>query len=308
MSKTMPQSTSEEKFRWIKPLVDKSISIKNLAQVCPFSERGLKYWLASYRRDGLVGLANKSTRPKTNSRETPIRIKERVIQLRQTTHECARVLKWKLANEGICLHYQTINKIIRAEGLTRKYRSQKKSFRPVRTYQPGELVEIDIKYVPNLIQGFRYYQFTAIDCASRWRYLSIYPDCGNGSAIDFLKTLIKVAPFKIQNIKTDNGSCFTNRYTGYLKSTDPLNPRLHAFDILCHNLNIVHYLIDPGKPQQNGRVERSHRTDQEKFYNRVCYTSLDELKYKLKLWNMYYNDLQHCALNGKTPNQALGIA
>jgi len=30
---------------------------------------------------------------------------------------------------------------------------------------PGELVEIDIKYVPNLVKNKRYYQFTAIDCA-----------------------------------------------------------------------------------------------------------------------------------------------
>jgi len=56
-------------------------------------------------------------------------------------------------------------------------------------------------------------------------------------------------------IKTDNGSNFTNRYTGYLKSTDTINPKLHAFDILCQKYNIIHYLIDPGKPSQNGKKE-----------------------------------------------------
>lgn len=90
-----------------------------------------------------------------------------------------------------------------------------------------------------------------------------------------------------------------------IKSSDPFNPKLHGFDILCNTLGIEHYLIDPGKPAQNGKVERSHRSDQEKFYDNVSFVSLEELKYKLKLWNMYYNDLQHCALNGRTPNQIL---
>ena len=218
-------------------------------------------------------------------------------------------MQWVFRSKGICLSERCINKIIKAEGLTRKYRVRKIKYQYVKVpLKQGELVEIDIKYVPTKINGFRYYQFTAIDCASRWRYLSIYPDCGNSSAINFLKELIKTASFKIQAVKTDNGSCFTNRYTGYSKSTDPLNPRLHGFDILCNNLNIVHYLIDPGKPQQNGKVERSHRTDQEYFYNRVSFNTLEELKYKLKLWNMYYNDLPHCSLNLLSPNQALRIA
>jgi len=66
-----------------------------------------------------------------------------------------------------------------------------------------------------------------------------------------------------------------------------------------------HYLIDPGKPQQQGTIERSHHSDQELFYDRIIFASVDELKYQLKLWNMYYNDLEHCALGGRTPNQML---
>lgn len=91
---------------------------------------------------------------------------------------------------------------------------------------------------------------------------------GNGSSIDFLEKVIGVAKFRIRAIRTDSGSCFTNRYTGYSKSADPINPRLHPLDIECQKLNIIHYLMDPGKPAQNGKVERSHRTDQEMFYDR----------------------------------------
>jgi transposase InsO family protein len=108
-------------------------------------------------------------------------------------------------------------------------------------------------------------------------------------------------------LKTDNGSNFTNRYTGYLKSSDLLNPRLHNFDILCQKLNIIHYLIDPGKPQQNSYVERSHRGDQEIFYDRNKFKTLKDLKIKIKLWNEEYNNLEHCGLNGKTPNEMLQL-
>jgi transposase InsO family protein len=146
---------------------------------------------------------------------------------------------------------------------------------------PGELIEIDVKYAPDLVENKQYYQFTAIDCASRWRYLKIYENFGNNDSIDFLKELIRVAPFRIRAIKTDNGGNFTNRYTGYLKSSDPLNPRLHAFDILCQKHNIIHYLIDPGKPNQNGKVERSHRTDQEMFYEKNKFKTLKDLRIKI---------------------------
>ena len=71
----MPKSTKEEKYRWIKPIIDNEISIKNMVKVCPFSERAIKYWLANYHQFGIVGLKNKSTKPKTQPNETPIRIR-----------------------------------------------------------------------------------------------------------------------------------------------------------------------------------------------------------------------------------------
>ena len=76
----MPNTTQEEKYRWIKPILDKQISIKKMALVCPFSERSIKYWLASFRKNGMEGLKNRSTRPKTQLKETSIRIKEKVIK------------------------------------------------------------------------------------------------------------------------------------------------------------------------------------------------------------------------------------
>lgn len=304
----MPNTTQEEKYRWIKPILEKQISIKAMASVCPFSERAIKYWLSAYRKHGLDGLENRSTRPRSQPNETPIRIKETVIELRKETEKCAQKLHWTLKKKGVRIPTRTIGKILKDEGLTRKYRSRKQIYkRPVSKLLPGELVEIDVKYVPKEVEGKQLYQFTAIDCASRWRFIKIYEIQSNHESLAFLEEVLKVFPHEIKAIKTDNASIFTNRYTGYQKSLDPLNPKIHQFDIRCEKHGIKHYLIDPGKPAQNGRVERSHRSDQEIFYDKISYSSFEELEYKLKLWNMYYNDLEHCSLNGLSPNQALSL-
>lgn len=302
----MPKSTQEEKYRWIKPIIDKEISIKQMCQICPFSERSLKYWLANFKVGGFGALSNKSTRPKSQPKETPIRIKERIIELRQETGLCAKKLNYKLKKEGIRIDDRTIGKIIKTEGLVRKYRVRKLKYKYLKVpLTQGELVEIDIKYVPGLIGQKQYYQYTAIDCASRWRYLEIYDCDGNSETLKFINRVLIVAPFKIRAIKTDNGSCFTNRYTGYRKSADTSNPKLHELDLFCQKHNIIHYLIDPGKPAQNGKVERSHRTDQEMFYDRHQFKTALELKRAIKQWNVIYNNLEHCSLSGLSPNEAL---
>jgi transposase InsO family protein len=309
MTIRMPQTILEERLRWVLPIVNKDIKLIDAAKVCPHGTRTLERWVAAYRQSGAAGLEPKSTRPKTNPKETPIRIKEQIIELRKQDQDSALTLKYQAAKLGIRIHERTIGKFIKAEGLTRKYRIRKVATKYVKALlKPGDLVEIDIKYVPGRLEDKRYYQFTAIDCASRWRYLAIYEDIGNGSAIAFLTEVMERAPFVIRAIKTDNGSCFTNRYTGYQKSADPLHPRLHPLDLFCQDRGIEHYLIDPGKPAQNGTVERSHRTDQEHFYDRVRFRSLEELKLKLRLWNMHYNDREHIGLGGKTPNEVLQLS
>lgn len=302
------KTIKEERLRWILPVANREIRMRDVARVCPHSRRSLERWLAAYRGQGEAGLECESTRPKTNSRETPIRIKERVIELRKKTRKCALKLKWRLEKEGIIIHRNTIQKIIKREGLVRKYKIRKLKYKYERIpLGKGELVEVDVKFVPGLVENKRYFQFTAIDCASRWRYLKIFEDYSNFSSMKFLEELIGVAPFRIRAVKTDNGINFTNRYTGYSKSSDPINPRIHGFDVACQKHNITHYLIDPGKPAQNGKVERSHRTDQEAFYERNKFKTLKDLRRKIRIWNNEYNDTEHCGLDGKTPNEVLQL-
>jgi len=195
---------------------------------------------------------------------------------------------------------------LKQEGLTRKYRVRKIRYQYIRAErQPGELIEIDTKYVPGRVENKRYYQYTAIDTASRWRYLRIYEEQSNYHSIKFMEEVMKKFIHPIQAVKTDNGFIFTNRYTGIYKRDD-LSPRqLHAFDKFLARNNIERYLIDPGKPAQNGIVERSHRADQEQFYNQNAFGSVSDLKRKIRAWNNKYNNIMHCGLNGKSPNKFL---
>jgi transposase len=304
----MPTTIKEERLRWILPIINKELRLKDVAKVCPHSKRSLERWVATYKKYGEDGLIPKSTQPRSHPDETEIRVKERIIELRKKTKKCALKLKWQLEKENILIHKNTIQKIIKKEGLVRKYRIRKLKYKYIKVpLAPGELMEIDVKYVPEKLGKRRYFQFTAIDCASRWRYLKIYDEQTSTHAIWFLKELADIAPFKIKAVKTDNGFIFTNRYVGYAKSSDPLNPRLHGFDILCQELEMEHYLIDPGKPAQNGKVERSHRSDQEIFYDRNRFKTVADLKRKIRIWNQEYNNLEHCGLNGKTPNEMLQL-
>ena len=304
----MAENIREERLRWVLPLAKGTVSWKDVMKIFPYGKRTLERWLSAYHEGGAEALEPISTRPKTNPKETPIELKERVIALRKKTKLCALKLHWRLAKEGVLIHERTVGKILKAEGLVRKYRVKKISYKYLRAVRkPGELVEIDVKYVPGSIAGKRYFQYTAIDTASRWRHLAVYPEQTNERSILFLKEVIERFPHPIKAIKTDNGSIFTNYYLGTNKRSDLTVKTLHALDRFCAERGIVHYLIDPGKPAQNGTVERSHREDQEKFYERHTFSSFGDLRRKVLIWNEEYNDLEHCGLNGRTPNEALAL-
>lgn len=302
----MAKTIKEERLRWVLPIVKNEIRLVALAKVCPYSKRSLERWVAVYRQGGEDALEPQSTEPKRYRIETSVRIKERIIEVRKNTKKCAQKIHWQLEKEDIRVHTRTIGKILKKEGLTRKYRVKKVKYKYLRAErQPGELIEIDVKYVPGSIAGRRYFQYTAIDTASRWRYLAVYDEQSSYHSIRFLEEVLRLFPHRILAIKTDNGSIFTNYYVGTNKRSDLTVKTLHALDIFCAKNKIAHYLIDPGKPAQNGTVERSHRSDQESFYDRHKFKSFSDLREKLRQWNTHYNNLEHCGLSGKSPVEFL---
>lgn len=155
---------------------------------------------------------------------------------------------------------------------------------------PGELIQIDTKY----LNGRRRFQYTAVDVVSRWRYIRAYNKQTQENTIDFLKRLIKKAEDKgirILMIQTDNGHEFQAYVTEYLL-----------------NVGIAHQYIWIHTPDQNGVVERSHRTDDDEFYHlkETQDMTLEELNQALDEWIEYYNTKRlHFSLNFATPEEYL---
>lgn len=127
----MAETIEEERFRWLKPIINKEMKLVDVAKICPYSERSLKRWKKEYEKFGLAGLIPKSTQPKTSPKETPIRLKELVIEKRHETKLCAKKIHWKLEKEGIIVPVSTIGKILKDEGLVKVYRMKKIKYKHI---------------------------------------------------------------------------------------------------------------------------------------------------------------------------------
>ena len=118
----MSKTIKEEHFRWVLPIVKKGIRLVDAAKVCPYGKRSLERWVAAYQAGGEKALEPKSTEPKSYQRETPIWLKEKVVGIRKETKRCALKIHWQLEKEGIRIDIRTIGKVLKKEGLVRKYR------------------------------------------------------------------------------------------------------------------------------------------------------------------------------------------
>ena len=131
---------------------------------------------------------------------------------------------------------------------------------------PGQRVQIDVKVVPRSCcpAGQRFFQYTAIDEFSRLRYLAAYEEQSPYSSANFLKkayAFFKRHGFTVECVQTDNGFEFTNRFAQSKRELVTL------FEKTAAELSIQHKLIRPYTPRHNGKVERSHREDQRRFYD-----------------------------------------
>ncbi len=138
----------------------------------------------------------------------------------------------------------------------------------------------------------KFYQYTIIDEASRQRFLYPYKEQSSYSTVDFIKRAIQFFRYTPKMIQTDNGAEFT-----YPKDYK----KLHPMDKLCDELGIIHKLIRPRTPRHNGKVERSHRLDQERFYNYLYFYSYEDLKVQMLRYLKRYNNTPKPVLGWATP-------
>ena len=156
--------------------------------------------------------------------------------------------------------------------------------------------QMDVKVVPKYCYTGtipdKFYQYTVIDEASRERFIYPYKEQSSYSTIDFVKRAIVYFEYKPQIIQTDNGSEFT-----HTRKTD----KVHPLDTLLKSLDIQHKLIRPRTPRHNGKVERSHRNDQQRFYSYLKFYSYNDLLIQMKAYLKRSNNIPMQSLNWLTP-------
>ena len=158
--------------------------------------------------------------------------------------------------------------------------------------------QMDVKYVTKDCyvgtDGDKFYQYTVIDEASRERFIYAYKEQSSYSTVDFFKRAIVFFGYAPETVQTDNGSefCHTSK-----------TARVHPFDVLCNEIHVIHKTIRPRTPWHNGKVERSHRNDQERFYNSLKFYSFEDLQNQLRRYLYRSNNIPMSVLGWLSPKQ-----
>ena len=216
-------------------------------------------------------------------------------------------LWYRLKKRGYSRRPESLFRVMRKLGLSPQPKRQE-PYKPKPYEQmqyPGQRVQIDVKVVPLRCLANpdeRLFQYTAIDEFSRLRFLAAYPEQSTFSSADFLRKA--VAWFarrgvKIECVQTDNGFEFTNRFSNSKRDLHTL------FENTAANLGIRHKLIRPYTPRHNGKVERSHREDQRRFYDSHRFFSLADFAAQLAVHNTRSNDRPMRPLSWLSPRQFL---
>lgn len=263
------------------------------------------YWFSRYKKYGIKGLEDRSRRPKRMPRKTNRKLEGKVICMRRRTGYGKERLHEYLKDKGVIIPSSTIGSILKRRGLLikkRKWKTAKKHIKRYDLLYPGQRVQMDIKYVPYKVKGKQWYQYTIIDEHTRMRYLEWHDSIWVLTVVEVLKRAREFFGFKIDCVQTDNGIEFTFDYTAQLIAQNK-DPVIHPLDKYCDEVGIIHKLIPPGQKEINGKVERSHRIDDEEFYRRhKKFKKLRDLRQYGKQWMHEYNfQRKHWGITKKTP-------
>jgi transposase InsO family protein len=281
------------------------------------SPRTIRSWKARFKRLGIEGLRDRSRAPKrvANKKDRDGVLSQALVDL-QTREPGLTRLQILIALMGQpSSDVPTLAWIGRARkrlGLTKKRKPKTNEHK--KRYEipvPGYL-QIDTKEIAKDGEpGEKLYQFTAIDECSRVRFLAGSLTKGAQAAAKFLEDAVAYFAslgVRVVRAQTDNGTEFTlphNELTLASYARGDTNEAL--FTRRCQELSITHRLIKPRTPQLNGKVERSHRTDEERFYSRFTFATEHALDHALKtVWMPEYNEQRpHSSLGGQTPLEFL---
>ncbi len=275
--------------------------IGNVSKACRrfgISRETYYKWKRDYERKGEAALINSKPCPQNPKLRIPLHIEEKILHLRKNYYLGQLRISWYLKRyHDIEVSAAGVWRVLKRNGINKLPQNQRKrSMEQFKRYEkqvPGHRIQIDVKFLSFTDKSsgreIKRYQYTAIDDATRARALKIYSLHNQKCAIEFVEYVRSKFPFRIHTIQTDNG---------------------HEFQALfhwhCEDIGIRHVYIKKASPHLNGKVERSHLTDQQEFYQLLEYTDDIDIQKKLKEWETFYNfHRPNAALKGKTPYEVL---
>lgn len=273
--------------------------IGNVSQACRYfgiSRETFYKWKRAYEQKGESALINSKPCPANPKLRLPAHIEEKILHLRRTYHLGPMRILWYLKRyHDIKVSSGGVYSVLKRNGMNLLPRNARKRTVLTQRYEkqvPGHHVQVDVKFLTFMDasgEKVRRFQYTAIDDATRIRALKVYEKHSQQNAIAFIDHVVEKFPFRIHTVRTDNGHEFQAKFHWHVE-----------------DLGITHRYIKPRTPRLNGKVERSHLTDKEEFYQLLTYTDDVDLNEKLREWESFYNyHRPHGAHKGRTPYEVL---
>lgn len=299
----------EVKRRWylIKAVVSSERPIKGACDFRAVCRDSFYRWAGELlRTKSLEGLADRSRRPKRSPLRTAQRIERKIKAIRKREPYLGpERISHRLMRHSIDCAPSTVYAVLKRNNLISKEHRKARTKKHLKRYRrplPGYL-QLDTKYVPYEIDGKQFYQISAVDHCSSWRLIRIYRNKGEKEVRRFLEELNLLCPFPIIEIQTDNDAAFTDKYS-VNRGTRPTG--FHPFDEWCKLYGCTHRLIPIGEKEINGKVENTHKFDDDEFFSQIQPTCFEELQKLSEKHNARWNENRPTkTLGWKTPNQVV---
>ena len=305
----MNSITQDMKFRYSLIRYAEKFGVARASRKYNKAKSYIYFWRARF--DGSIeSLACQSRRTHSHPRQHTEEELKLIRDMRRRNPKLGIVELWsRLRKRGYSRCIESLWRILRREGLTAKAEPKKKyTPRPYEQMQyPGQRVQIDVKVVPRACIAdpqLKLYQYTAIDEYSRYRILGAYTEQSTYSSADFLRRVIDAFRRKgvtVECVQTDNGFEFTNRFSNSKRDI------LTLFEFTAAELGVRHKLIRPYTPRHNGKVERSHREDQKRFYDTHRFWSRADFGVQLAAHQSRSNSRPMRPLNWLSPRDMISL-
>jgi transposase InsO family protein len=246
-------------------------------------------WWRRYQAGDLAALTPQSRRPHHSPRRLRAAMTRRILQLRTQRLSAVRIA------HALGVGHSTVQRVLAHHGVSQLPRPARPKPRRYEKQRPGELVHIDLKFLPALRNARHDFEFAAVDDFSREAVVTIQTDATSRAAADFLEHVAATLPYRIEAVLTDNAMAFTMRHALHAD-------RLTRFQHVCAGLGITHHVLRPYAPQSNGKVERFFRTVNDECLDvRPLFTFAARSR-AVEEFVWYYNhERPHLSLGGMTP-------